>query len=209
MISVMDTGCGISESIRHRIFDPFFTTKIKGKGTGMGLAMVYGIVENLGGTICVNSEIGCGTTVKVYIPVPESIVLAGDSMKGDTPGRGPGRILIIDDEEIVCTVASVMLKDLGYGVTSYLDGQEAVEYYKEHCNEIDLVMLDMMMPGMGGGECFRLLREINPAVRVVLTTGYGLDGMAQELLDEGVIECVQKPYIVADLSKIVADALAS
>jgi two-component system cell cycle sensor histidine kinase/response regulator CckA len=207
MISVTDTGHGIPEGIRHRIFEPFFTTKGRGERTGMGLAMVYGIVINHGGSFLVYSEEGEGTTFKVYLPLAKAFAHQEDDTSSSEPVMGAGKIMIVDDENVVLNVAVSILRNLGYEVVSFLRCEEAVTYYGEHSGEIDLVILDMIMPEMGGGECFRVLKEINPEVKAVLSTGYGLDVRAQELMEEGMVGFVRKPYILAQLSRSVADAL--
>lgn len=206
---VSDTGTGIEPEAKERLFEPFFTTKEQGKGTGMGLAMVYGIVKNHGGTIQVYSEEGQGATFKIFLPLVERSGEAEASKPaGARPVPGHGRILIVDDEEIIRQMAKDMLGYLGYEVESSPDGEAAVLYYKEHYKEVDLVILDMVMPKMGGKECFRALKEINPDVRAVLSTGFSRDGAAQEILDEGLVDFIQKPYRVGNLSEVIAAALA-
>jgi signal transduction histidine kinase/CheY-like chemotaxis protein len=208
-LSVMDSGCGIPENIRGRIFEPFFTTKELGKGTGMGLAMVYGIVRNHGGGIEVRSEVGRGTTIEVYLPhTPEvsAIEVPHRSAKA-TPGKG--RILIVDDEEGVREVAADFLSSLGYEVLTAPDGAAAVDEYLRSGDRVDVVLLDLAMPGMGGRECFRALKEINRDVKAVLCTGYGFNVAAQQLLDEGMLGIVAKPYELEQLSDAIAHALAA
>jgi PAS domain S-box-containing protein len=208
VLSISDTGCGISEDVRRRIFEPFFTTKSQGKGTGMGLAMVYGIVKNHGGWVAVESALGRGTTVRVHLPQAQDL-RTSESLRLSTDARpGTGRILVVDDEEIVRSVAEEFLRHLGYDVVTAADGLEAVEYYEKFGRTIDAVLLDMIMPRMGGRDCFRALREMNPDVRAVLSTGYGPDVVAQELLDEGMRGFVAKPYRLEQLADAVARALA-
>jgi CheY-like chemotaxis protein len=210
-LAVRDTGCGIAEEHLPRIFEPFFTTKERGKGTGMGLAMVYGIVHNHGGGVRVTSRVGSGTTMEAYLPrVPAPAVSPGD----ETPTavadvvRGSGRILVVDDEELVRQATVAFLEDLGYQVATADDGESAVAHYARHGAEIDLVLLDLVMPRMGGRECFRALRAMDRDVRAVLCSGYGFNIAAQELLDEGVLEFLPKPYALGDLSEVVARVLA-
>ncbi len=207
MLSVSDTGCGIPEEIRDRIFEPFFTTKQPGEGTGMGLAMVYGIVKNHGGSIYVESEVGRGTTFKVYFPVaaqPAEPVRA-EELEGLVRGRG--RILLVDDEEVVREVGADVLRHLGYEVITAADGLQAIDYYKNHAEEIDLVIIDLVMPRMNGRDCFLAMKAINPNVRAILSSGYEPDGSVQELLNEGALGFAQKPYNVVQLSQTVARAL--
>ncbi len=204
--SVSDSGCGIPPEIRERVFEPFFTTKENGKGTGMGLAMVYGIVKNHGGTIRLDTETGRGTTFHCYLP------LADQSVREEVKAvplmvRGSGKILVVDDEELLRDVACKLLKHLGYQVVTCVDGLQACEYYEEHQREVDLVIVDMIMPNVGGAECFRNLKRINPEVRAVLSTGYSLNDTAQQLLDEGMVGFIQKPYQLSQLSEVMAKAL--
>jgi len=205
-LSVADTGIGIARKNLRRIFEPFFTTKEAGQGTGMGLAMVYGIVKAHGGFIDVESSPGKGTTFTVCIPatdMPPATVYAAE-----LPGKGHGRILVVDDEEVVRQLTREMLHREGYDVVTVAGAKEAVAWYRAHPNEVDLVIIDMVMPGADGQECFKALKTIDPAVRAILSTGYGLDGHAQDALDAGMVGYVQKPYHVEDLLSAVADALA-
>ena len=205
-LTIKDTGCGISDDVMARIFEPFFTTKERGKGTGMGLAMVYGIVENHGGGIRVESRVGHGTTFEIYLPRSSGAPLE-TAAAAETGVRGAGRILVVDDEEAVREVTADLLKDLGYDVATCVDGVDAVEYYTRHADEIDLILVDLVMPRMGGRECFRALKELNPDVRAVLCTGYGFNIAAQELLDEGILDFISKPFEPGRLSSVVSRSL--
>jgi signal transduction histidine kinase/CheY-like chemotaxis protein len=210
VVSVTDDGCGMPREVQARIFEPFFTTKARGEGTGLGLSMTYGIVKNHGGSIGVYSEVGHGTTFNVYLPVDaQSATLAELPPEATEVIRGHGRILVVDDEEIVRGAAAAMLRHLGYEVVALADGEEAILYYRHFGDRIDLVLLDMVMPKMAGRECLQKLREINPQVRVVLSTGFGLNDAAQRILDEGAIGFAQKPYRAAELSRAVAAALGT
>lgn len=208
-LTVSDTGCGISQEVRAKIFDPFFTTKRKGKGTGMGLSMVFGIVKNHGGTIRVRSEVGVGTTFLVYLP---AVQVTDDGMidqkSNSTSISGKGSILLVDDDEVTREVSTDMLETLGYQVVTANDGSEAVEYYRQHYTSVDAVILDMVMPKMGGRECFRACKQINPQVKAILTTGYDNNHSVQSVLNEGMIGFVQKPYSLERLSEEVARALS-
>jgi CheY-like chemotaxis protein len=207
VVTVTDTGCGIHQEQLGRIMEPFFTTKEKGKGTGMGLAMVYGIVKNHGGAIHVSSEVGKGSIFKVFLPLVADKPDATVKGRMDEPIRGTGHILLVDDEDVVRKIASEMLRMLGYKVATAASGQEAVDYYREFSNEIDLIVLDMVMPEMNGQECFRELKIINPGVRAVLSTGYGLNGKAQEIIDEGMFGFITKPYHLREFSEAIKNAL--
>jgi PAS domain S-box-containing protein len=206
-LAVTDTGCGIAEEVRRRIFEPFFTTKELGKGTGMGLAMVYGIVQNHGGTIGVRSEVGRGTTVEIYLRHAAEVTAVETPRRSGRAVPGTGRILVVDDEDGVRDVAADVLRSLGYDVTIATDGAAAVSQYRQFADEIDVVLLDLAMPGMGGRECFRALKAINADVKAVLCTGYGFNVAAQQLLDEGMLGIVAKPYEIEQLSDAIARAL--
>jgi two-component system, cell cycle sensor histidine kinase and response regulator CckA len=205
-LSIADTGCGIPEEAMSRIFEPFFTTKEQGKGTGMGLAMVYGIVQNHGGGVHVESMVGQGTRVEIVLPRGEETPAAAHTL-ADSGVRGSGRILVVDDEEAVRDVTADLLRELGYHVSTAFDGLDAVEFYARHAEEIDLIIVDLVMPRMGGRECYRALKELNPDVRAVLCTGYGFNIAAQELLDEGMLDFISKPFEAGRLSSVVSRTL--
>jgi two-component system cell cycle sensor histidine kinase/response regulator CckA len=205
-LSVADTGVGIEKKNLRRIFEPFFTTKDTGKGTGMGLAMAYGIVKSHKGFIDVTSDLGKGATFTAYIPATDLVPAAAPVPS--LPRKGHGRILIVDDEEVVRKLAREMLRRAGYDVVTAAGTTEAVTWYRAHPHETDLVIIDMVMPGKDGQECFKSLKAIDPDVRAILSTGYGLDGHAQDTLDTGMVGYVQKPYHMDDLVTAVADALA-
>lgn len=208
IFSVSDTGIGIPPEIRDRVFEPFFTTKTTGMGTGMGLATVYGIVKNHGGLIRLVSEIGVGSTFKVFLPilsqVPEPELAP---VRQEIAIRGEGRVLVVDDEGVVRDLAETMLSELGYEVVTVTNGREAVDAYCRTPGGFDLVLLDMIMPVMGGKECFRELRRIDPEVVAVLSTGFGSDAEVQEVMKEGIAGFIQKPYRINELSRVVKAAL--
>ncbi len=207
VISVSDTGCGIPAELRERIFEPFFTTKDHRSGTGMGLAMVYGIVQNHGGIVDVDSSVGEGTTFKLYLPRVRQLDRRAKPRTEEPLVTGTGRILLVDDEELVRKIAARLLSHLGYEVVMACDGREAVDYYRQHSSEVALVILDMIMPQMSGRECFRELRAINPQVKTVLISGYDKNHGAQEILDEGVRGFIQKPYDLNKFSRVIAQAI--
>jgi nitrogen-specific signal transduction histidine kinase/CheY-like chemotaxis protein len=209
LLSVSDTGVGISPENLERIFDPFFTTKAHGKGTGLGLSMVFGIVKNHGGCVDVRSEEGAGTVFRVYLP--ESSEGAPKETAAIDPAlpRGRGRILLVDDQEPVREVAKDMLEALGYEVITAADGMEGVSRYRDLWREIDLVLLDMIMPNMSGGDCFRRMKEINPKARVVLSSGYSMDGAIHDVMNEGILAFIQKPYRLEELSRVVGTTVGT
>lgn len=205
VISVSDTGSGIPEDIRDRIFEPFFTTKEVGKGTGLGLAVTYSIVKNHGGWINLYSEMGKGTEFKVYLPAMTEAACA--SHVSDVVGEGPlpggtETILLVDDEEIIRDVGESILKNLGYQVITATNGREAIEVYKDRGPEISLVILDRMMPVMDGIEAYRMLKEINPDVRVLFASGY-VALNAHDLKRLGITDILNKPFKTEELAKMV------
>jgi len=206
-ISVTDTGVGMDEQTRRRIFEPFFTTKEMGRGTGLGLSSAYGIVRGHGGIITVYSEVGHGTTFNIYLPASElpPVGSSAESSGEMVPGRET--ILVVDDEEIITEVTAGMLAQLGYRVMTAGSGKEALELYERHRDEIDLVVMDMIMPGMSGGETIERLLALNPEVPVILSSGYSLNGMAKEVLAKGARAFLQKPFRMDALSRKIQEIL--
>jgi len=210
VLNVADTGCGIPEAMRSRVFEPFFTTKPHGKGTGMGLAMVYGIVKDHGGWVEVDSEPGRGTTFRVFLPAAKAPADAG-AKPADADLRAPpdaSRILVVDDEELVRNVVVRMLSGLGYEVATAAGAREAVEYYKRFGRDVSVVIIDMMMPEMDGRRCFTAIRGLDPDVKALLATGCGNENRVQDALDEGMAGLVRKPFQTKQLAKAVKQALA-
>ncbi|HOI74455.1 MAG TPA: PAS domain S-box protein [Syntrophales bacterium] len=205
-IRVSDTGIGMDRKILERIFDPFFTTKAIGRGTGLGLAMVYGIVKGHGGIIQVDSRPGRGSTFTIYLPATEKAVVRSRE-ESETIIGGHETILLVDDEQTVAEVTRELLVSLGYRVYVAGSGQDAIAVYMVKKEKIDLVILDMVMPGISGGETFDRLREINPAVRVILSSGYSINGQAQDIMDRGCSGFLQKPFRIEQLSAKVRAAL--
>ncbi|MBN1165075.1 MAG: transporter substrate-binding domain-containing protein [Candidatus Krumholzibacteriota bacterium] len=204
-LSVTDTGEGIPEEIKDRIFEPFFSSRKQGERSGMGLAMAYGTVKNHGGFISVESESGRGTRMNVYLPLSAVDPLAEGEEASSLPAEGTGTVMIVDDEDIVLKTSRSMLEKLGYEVRAFSQGREAVEYFKEHHQKVDLVVLDMIMPGMDGAECFREMKKIDPGITAILSTGYGLNDRAREIIGGGMAGFVQKPYLISNLAKAVAE----
>jgi CheY-like chemotaxis protein len=208
VLTVSDTGSGIAAEVRGRIFEPFFTTKELGEGTGMGLAMVYGIVQNHGGHIELTTAVGRGTTFEVRLPATLEAARALEPA-GVEAQRGSGRILVVDDEEVVRLTVAHLLKTLGYQVAMASDGDEAIRHFRTHHGQIDLVILDFALPRMNGRECFSALKQIDPQVKALLSSGYGLDGELQEALAEGMAGFVQKPYVISQVAEAIRRVLAT
>ena len=201
LIRVTDTGAGIPPEIQGQIFEPFFTTKEQGQGTGMGLAMVYGIVKNHRGYIGVTSSLGSGTTMRVYLPSAPCVPTKSQSGARNEPSHGTGHILVVDDEQDVAEAGQAILEYLGYHVTVVLNGKEAVKFCQDSKNPVDVVLLDMVMTDMSGAECFAQLRAIRPDVKVILCTGYDRNHAVQDLLNQGVVGFIQKPYDLDELAQ--------
>jgi two-component system, cell cycle sensor histidine kinase and response regulator CckA len=206
LLTVTDTGTGMDARTLERIFDPFFTTKEFGKGTGLGLALVYGIIKGHGGYIDVESETGKGTTFKIYLPVTEKMIeKAGKD--SDFILKGTETILIVDDEELVLEVGQKFLKFMGYQVLTARDGEEALEAYRTHQGKINLVILDLVMPKMEGGEVFDRLKQISPDVKILISSGYSINGEASKLLERGAHGFIQKPFDMKQVSQLIRTIL--
>jgi PAS domain S-box-containing protein len=198
-VSVTDTGEGIDAAIQQRIFEPFFTTKEMGRGTGLGLASVYGIVKNHGGYINVYSEKGLGTTFNLYFPALDRSA-AGEVIVPQAIERGTETILFVDDEAMILATGEELLKELGYTVLIANGGKEAIELVAQNREYIDLVILDLVMPGLSGKETFLRLKATHPQIKVLLSSGYSINGSVDEILREGCDGFIQKPFNVVQLS---------
>jgi len=207
-ISITDTGSGMDEATRKRIFDPFFTTKEMGRGTGLGLASVYGIIKGHGGFIDVYSEKGHGTTFKIHLPAMKTKGMRqrAETDNGLEMARGAETILLVDDEDMIIEVGTELLREMGYRVLIARSGREAIEIVSES-SAPDLVILDMIMPGMGGGETYDRLKEINTGIKVLLSSGYSKNGQATEILERGCNGFIQKPFNVVELSQKLREIL--
>jgi CheY-like chemotaxis protein len=207
LLEVMDTGVGIDKETQERIFDPFFTTKEMGKGTGLGLASVYGIIKGHGGYVDVYSEKGRGTTFQIYLPASDKKADTKSIGKSIDLYNGTETILLVEDEEAVLDVGIKMLGKMGYNVLTAKNGQEAIVLYKEKQDTIDMVILDMVLPEMGGGEVYDAIKEINPDVRVLLASGYSIESQAKQILSRGCNGFIQKPFNLRELSAKIREIL--
>jgi PAS domain S-box-containing protein len=206
-ISITDTGIGMDDKTVKRVFDPFFTTKDKERGTGLGLASAYGIIQNHDGMIIVESEKGRGATFHIYLPATEKPVI--DEQKDDQKILvGTETILLVDDEEMIIDVGAQVLKKLGYKVLTARHGKEAIEVYQQNRQKVAMIILDLIMPEMGGGETYDRLKKIDPNVKVLLSSGYSLDGQATEILNRGCNGFLQKPFSMKDLSQKLRQIIA-
>jgi two-component system cell cycle sensor histidine kinase/response regulator CckA len=192
-ISVKDTGCGMDESTRRRVFEPFFSTKQRGQGTGLGLASSYGIVRNHGGFITVDSIKDLGTTFTLFLPASHEQAVE-DHPAPQQVFSGEGTVLLVDDEDMMLAVGQKMLDKLGYRVLTANSGQKAIDVFNRHRGQVKLVILDMIMPGLSGSDTFDRLKEIDPSVKVLLSSGYSIEGQARQILDRGCNGFIQKPF---------------
>jgi CheY-like chemotaxis protein len=205
-MTVADTGCGMDRETQSRMFEPFFTTKGQGRGTGLGLAMVYGTIASHGGAIEVDTEPGRGTAISIHLPAVERAVVPA-AAPTPTPAPQPvtaGVVLLVDDEDMLRAVTRRSLKRAGYEVIEARNGLEGVERFRERRADITVVVLDMAMPIMGGAECFRQLRAIDASVRVLLASGYTLEQDARECLASGALGFLEKPFRTARLLEALA-----
>jgi PAS domain S-box-containing protein len=204
--SITDTGVGMDSNIRERIFEPFFTTKEKGRGTGLSLSSAYGIIKNHGGFINVHSEKGRGTSFTVYLPASKKS--AGMEKDICEPVvKGSGTVLLVDDEKMILDVGGQMLEKLGYQILTAPNGNEALKLFELHQDHIVLVILDMIMPVMGGSETFDKLKSMHPNIKVILSSGYAVDGQAADILKRGCNGFIQKPFSLKQLSRKMSEVI--
>jgi signal transduction histidine kinase/CheY-like chemotaxis protein len=208
-LSVIDSGVGMDKDVQSRMFEPFFTTKTDGSSIGMGLTSVSNCVKNHNGFIEVESAPGKGTRIDVFLPLEK---LEPSKAAGAAPvqkvKKGSGRILVVDDELSFLNVSKDILEDLGYSVVTRQNGREAVTYYRSHHKEIDCAIIDVMMPELSGCDCFRELKKINPSIKAIISTGYGLNKDVETVLKDGVADFIQKPFESARLSQVLSKILA-
>jgi len=209
VVDVTDTGSGMDEETLKRIFEPFFTTKGVGSGTGLGLSVVFGIMESHGGFIDVVSKRGSGTTFTLYFPaesVPTAGIDTGAELQKEASG-GTETVLVVEDEDTLREAVRINLAMKGYTVLTAGDGNQAVEMYRNHANEIAAVVCDFGLPGYSGGEVLRRLKEITPAVKFILASGYIDPKEKSSILKDGARDFLQKPYVAYDLLKKVRDVI--
>jgi CheY-like chemotaxis protein len=195
-LTVADTGCGMDETTRGQAFEPFFTTKEVGKGTGLGLSTVYGLIKQHGGLVDLTSQVGRGTMFEIYLPVIEP-GQAPDENVADEPRaapRGCETVLLAEDEDMVRRLTRSILERSGYTVLAARDGAEAVEVFAQHADEVDLALLDVVMPNLGGRAVLERIRAIKPDVPVLFTTGYSVDAIHKDFVLDSGLSLIQKPY---------------
>jgi CheY-like chemotaxis protein len=207
-MQVTDTGVGMDPATQARIFEPFFTTREKGQGTGLGLSSAFGIVKNHNGFMTVRSEKGRGSTFSVFLPAAAAAA-AAEPKPVRPPQAGAKTILLVEDEEMVADIGRQMLERLGYRAWVARSGDEALALYAQRRAEIDLVILDMIMPGLGGGAVFDRMKAIHPEAAVLLSSGYSLNGQALEILKRGCRGFIQKPFNLEQLGQKIREILSA
>jgi two-component system cell cycle sensor histidine kinase/response regulator CckA len=208
VISISDTGVGMNDATRRKIFEPFFTTKEVGKGTGLGMAIVYGIIKQHAGFVNVYSEPGLGTTFRVYLPLSATSSLTEEALRDlEQPSGGSETILVVEDEADLRTLLEQILTGAGYRVMLAENGATAVEKFAQSPGQVGLVLMDMIMPGMSGKEACLAIRELEPSARVLYTSGYTMDIIrSRDLLDEGT-ELLMKPVRPTELLRKIREML--
>jgi two-component system cell cycle sensor histidine kinase/response regulator CckA len=207
MLAISDTGIGMDEATRTRIFEPFFTTKGEGKGTGLGLSTVYGIVKQSGGSIWVYSELGIGTTFKIYLQQVEETAREGRAARPATLVAGTETILIVEDDHSLRDLAKRILRLAGYSVLTASNGGEALLLLERHDGPVHLMLTDVVMPGMSGRDLAARLVDVRPQMKVLYTSGYTDDAILRHgVLDEGT-HFIHKPYATAELTRKIRDVL--
>jgi nitrogen-specific signal transduction histidine kinase len=208
-VDVSDTGSGIARGILDKVFDPFFTTKERGRGTGLGLAVVYNIVANHRGTIALDTEEGRGSTFSIYLPVVEhQIVKSAEAEEVAMTERHEGLVLLVDDEASMLDLGRELLEDQGYAVLVAHDGRQAVDLYRQRWKDISLVVLDLVMPNLDGGQAYLEMKKINPEIKAFFCTGYSSDNLIASLLSEQQLFALQKPFRPVEFTRMVSEVLA-
>jgi len=206
-LSISDTGEGMDAETIEQIFEPFFTTKEMGKGTGLGLATVYGIVKQHSGFINVESEVGKGTTFQIYLPAGNGMAEPREAQSDENPRKGSETILLAEDHDGLRQSAQEMMEALGYRILLAANGMEAVRLFRENSDKVDLVILDVVMPGLSGPDAYSKMTSIRPDLRVVFTTGYTSEVMhLTSLIDRGA-GFLQKPYGQRSIGLKIRDIL--
>ena len=210
LLAISDTGHGMDEETLERIFEPFYTTKAVGKGTGLGLAVAYGIVQQHAGFIQCQSEVGCGTRFEIYLPaIEDQVNLLEEAPVKVEPIKGSETILLVDDEDFVRELGSRILSGAGFKVLEAANGREASEIYKESQDKIGLVILDLIMPEMGGKQCLEVILRINPKAKVLIASGAGAMETTKDALAGGAKGLLRKPFKMDEILSAVRHVLDS
>jgi CheY-like chemotaxis protein len=203
VLSVSDTGHGIDKKELEHIYEPFYTTKDVGKGTGLGLSIVYGIVNSHNGHIICDSKVGEGTTFHIYLPAIDHQIRPDPIAEKNDQISGSETILLVDDDEAVRNLGHEMLSKIGHRVLTAPDGESALALYQARQNEIDLIMLDLMMPGMGGYRCLEHLIEINPEAKILVASGYSCKESMKHQIQSKAKGFLSKPYAIQQVSEAI------
>ena len=206
LLTVRDTGAGMDKETREHIFEPFFTTKGLSKGTGLGLSSAYSIIKGHGGYIDVDSEKGYGATFNIYLPATKKEVKKEKELPGKII-KGNETVLLVDDEDMVVEGCREMLTKMGYNVSIARNGKDALEIYKENQDKIDIVIIDMIMPEMNGGDTYDRLKKMNPDINVLLSSGHSINGQATKIIERGCNDFIQKPFNIEVLSEKIREIL--
>lgn len=201
-----DTGHGIPPELIDRLFEPFFTTKDKSEGTGMGLAVVHGIVKRMKGEIVVESSLGKGSSFSVYLPVVQDMEETNETEE-DALAKGWGHILFVDDEPALVDIGGLLLKELGYNVTTRTSGIEALEAFKSNPDKFDLVLTDMTMPRMTGERLAREILSIRKEIPIIISTGFSSSMTEKKALKLGAKGFLMKPFVLSELAKVIRNVL--
>ncbi|WP_323844628.1 PAS domain S-box protein [Microbulbifer magnicolonia] len=201
LINISDSGTGMPAEVRRRIFEPFFTTKESGRGAGLGLAAVHGTTHLHKGAIHCRSSEGEGSSFDLYLPITKDCAKHASSPARPAARGRRFRIMVVDDEAIVRSYSKTLFEMHGHRVVTFAGAEEAISYYRENFGNIDLVLLDMIMPGMDGQQLFAFLKQINPEIRAILSSGYSVDSKVQEILADGILDCIQKPFTYEKLQE--------
>lgn len=207
-IHVSDNGMGMTEEVRQRIFEPFFTTKSSGRGAGLGLAAVYGTTHMHRGAIQCRSEIGKGSSFDLYLPIIRDCSKHLKNKQDNEIPERPIRMMVVDDEAIVRSYSKTLFEMHGHQVDTFATASEAIAFYRHNCADIDLVLLDMIMPHMDGQQLFAELKQINPDIKAMLATGYSVESKVQEIVEDGILVCLKKPFTYDQLQRKITDMLS-
>jgi two-component system cell cycle sensor histidine kinase/response regulator CckA len=213
LIDVIDTGCGIEDEYLNRIFDPFFSTKEKGHGTGLGLSTVYGIVNQTGGFISIESEVEVGTKFSLYFPKifsEDSVIISSKENQNENKIAdltGTGTILLVEDEDAVRTFSARALRDKGYRVIEASNGESALEFIKKEANTLDLIITDVVMPKMDGPSLMEHIKNHNPKIRVIFISGYTEDNFRESLANDSKVHFLSKPFNLKELASKVKEVM--